>query len=168
MCLSWQETICTSWVGPEGSVLAGLHPRGTLLLHLQAPGQGHPAQSWFCSPGGWGNWHSRCRYCTNHIYRYPNAVPSIFVSSVRLVSCFHICRSPHLRPSPEAAKELKLILVMNTTALQWLLTQTGAHCVKTNSFGSPIHLFTGNHNCFTLIFHPLAGPLTPKMGLTAV
>lgn len=48
---SWEEAVCTARVGSESRVPAGLQPGGTLLCHLQAPAQGHPAALHLLPPG---------------------------------------------------------------------------------------------------------------------
>lgn len=57
--LSREEAVCAARVGSEGRLPAGLQPGGALLLHLQAPAQGHAAALHLLPTGPRGAGHGR-------------------------------------------------------------------------------------------------------------
>lgn len=69
----------------------------------------------------------------------PFSLPFLFCHSHSIYTCTHICCCSSLKGKMQGREKVKLILVMNTTALQWLLTDRCAYYVGTSNFGSTLH-----------------------------
>lgn len=82
-----------------------------------------------------------------HIYHHtlyssqypPFSLPFLFCHSHSIYTCTRICYCSSLKGKMQGREKVKLILVMNTTALQWLLTDRCTYYVGKSNFGSTLH-----------------------------